>query len=179
MPCHHSANKHPLLPSDQRLKLLQLATESVPQLAIETHELNATQTTFTVETLTHLKQKYPERILLFIIGSDALNNIDQWHQWQHLLTLCHLVVVQRPNHAVNLSSEIVQWLRLHQVEQPKSLFYQPHGCVWCTDVASPDIASSHIRQLLNSNPASAELARMLPTRVADYIFTNQLYQTAV
>jgi nicotinate-nucleotide adenylyltransferase len=60
--------------------------------------------------LKEIKVESPDSQLFFITGMDSLHTFMQWHNWQEILTLCHLVVNVRPNYQLNELSVAMQAL---------------------------------------------------------------------
>ncbi len=110
---------------------------------------------YTVDTLTKLREKLaPETTLLFLIGSDAFEQIETWHRWQDVLKLAEFVVVERPGHE--------SWI--------------PNGAiVHRLDELSLPISSSGIRDKLAANKPTPEL----PPEVRSYIDKRGLYGAVI
>ncbi len=104
----------------QRLEMLQLAIADMPRVSIDEIELNRPPPSYTVDTLSTLKQAFPQAVQLFLIlGQDAWYGFEKWHHWQHILDLAHLVVVNRPGSPKQPPSRF--WLdRLHSDGNPTS-----------------------------------------------------------
>lgn len=67
-----------LLPVHDRLHLVNLATEDNPKFRVSDIELNLPKPSYTIDTLTHLKQKFPQHTFSLLIGGDNLENLDKW-----------------------------------------------------------------------------------------------------
>ncbi|MGC3977864.1 MAG: nicotinate-nucleotide adenylyltransferase [Paludibacteraceae bacterium] len=55
-----------------RLKMIQLATEEIEYLQVSDIEFNLPKPSYTINTLTALKEKYPEDEFILMIGSDNM-----------------------------------------------------------------------------------------------------------
>lgn len=176
IPCHLPALKdQPCVSAEQRAHMVQLAIQDHADWVLDRCELARTGVSYTVDTLRHLRQQMGEQVsLIWLMGSDAYANIQQWHQWSSLLRLCHIVVIQRPDSTTPcpLSTAAQTLLQQHQVEQIAALHQSPHGHIFCLDIAAPDIASSVIRQRIKQ---AQDIQQLLPQAVAAYIHQHQLY----
>ena len=86
----------PLSPAEHRVEMLKLATASNPYFRVCLEEVNRPGPTYTVDTLeTLLTNLGAETVLFFIVGQDALQEFHRWKEPENLLTLCHLVLVER------------------------------------------------------------------------------------
>lgn len=67
-----------LLPISDRLHLVNLAIEDNPKFRASDIEVNLPKPSYTIDTLTHLKQKFPQHSFSLIIGGDNLESLDKW-----------------------------------------------------------------------------------------------------
>lgn len=78
-----------------RYEMVKLAIAGRPGLSVSRVELDRPGPAYTVDTITLLKQEYPEGVA-YIVGADIFSQIEIWHDWQRLLTLCPFIVAPRP-----------------------------------------------------------------------------------
>ncbi|MBP3872043.1 MAG: nicotinate (nicotinamide) nucleotide adenylyltransferase [Faecalicoccus sp.] len=78
-----------------RLRMLELALEKEPNLKPCTIELEREGKSFTIDTLSILKERYPEHDFWWIIGNDQLEQFDKWKGADKLVTMAHFVCVDR------------------------------------------------------------------------------------
>ena len=79
-----------------RFAMVALATISIDRFRTSTIEVDALEKRYTVETLEAMKQSFPGADLLFIIGTDMYQEIENWRDYRRLFELAHLVIVNRP-----------------------------------------------------------------------------------
>lgn len=53
-------------------------------------------TRFTVDTVTRLKQRFPQLAFVWLMGSDNLVTFHRWHRWEELARHIPVAVVMRP-----------------------------------------------------------------------------------
>lgn len=87
-----------LLNKYHRKYLIDIAIEGEKKLKTSTIEFSLPIPTYTIDTLTHLKDKYPDFIFSIIIGSDSLQNITKWKNYELLLKQYQLLVYERPGY---------------------------------------------------------------------------------
>jgi len=153
----------PVLSDQQRAELVQLGIADTPGFVLDQRELQRDGPSYMVDTLISLKQDYPESSLCLIMGMDAFNGLPQWHRWQALLELCHLIVTSRPG------SELPEFatqtdLQKRISDDPKCLRERPVGQILIQSVTQLDISASLIRQHL-SNRQSIQF--LLPEAVRE------------
>jgi nicotinate-nucleotide adenylyltransferase len=85
-------------PAEDRYLMTVIATASNPRFTVSRVDIDRPGTTFTVDTLTDLRELYPGDELFFITGADALEQILSWHRVGELFRLAHFVGVTRPGY---------------------------------------------------------------------------------
>jgi nicotinate-nucleotide adenylyltransferase len=84
-----------------RKYLIDIAIEGEKKLRTSTIEFNLPIPSYTIDTLTYLKEKFPEGHFSVIIGSDSLQNINKWKNYEILLSEHQFYVYERPGFPVN------------------------------------------------------------------------------
>ena len=158
----------PWLNVEQRLSLLKIALQGYADVVIDERELNRDGPSFMVDTLTSLRNDFPDEDLCLIIGMDAFIGISTWFQWRSLFELCHLVVTTRPGFnesaMINrMSTEDYQFLSLKMVAAADALRPRETGKILLKSVPQLDISSTQIRQKLLKNE---DVSEWMPEDVA-------------
>lgn len=130
--------------SQQRLMLLHLAVKTSQFFVVDDRELQSEQTSYTYDTLVSLRQEFVDNPLFLLIGSDAFSAIDTWHNWQQLLDLAHIVVMERPDEELVLPAAIDKWFQAHIGQQGDVQL--PAGKIWPLSTTQLAISSTAIRQ---------------------------------
>jgi len=155
-----------------RLAMLRLAVSSHPGFRVDDREVRRGGNSYMVDTLREIREEAGDSPLLLMIGQDAANALDSWHQWREICGLAHLVIMLRPESEMSWSPELrkeIQWRLVHDSQQLKQ---KPAGCVFSLEVTQLAISSTGIRNQLTSGRSPRFL---LPDEVIDYIEQNQLY----
>ncbi|MFO7812049.1 MAG: nicotinate-nucleotide adenylyltransferase [Pelovirga sp.] len=129
---------------------------------------------FSVETLTELREKYPDHEFFFIMGLDSFREISQWHRYQELFELAHIVVTTRPGFEGTLQELLPVAIadRFCYDSQSKKLRFDKGFSLILVDHTSYDISSTQIRQWVAQQRSIDEV---VPPAVSSYIATHQLY----
>jgi nicotinate-nucleotide adenylyltransferase len=85
-----------LLNEQHRLSLVNLAIENEPKLKASNVEFGLPKPSYTADTLAYLTEKYPQHNFTIIMGSDSINNIEKWKNYQYILNNYNMLVYQRP-----------------------------------------------------------------------------------
>ena len=133
----------PAAPAELRLRMLQLATAKQPGFVVDRRELDRPGPSYMVDTLASLRREAPERNLALVIGMDAYAGLVSWHEWERLLELAHLVVLQRPG-ALPPGGALAGLLEARRLCRPADLATGSGGILVCP-VTALDISASAIR----------------------------------
>src|SRR5690606_40517964 len=75
--------------------LVQLAIEKNTRLKLSSIEFSLPKPSYTIDTLTYLKEKYPGKEFCLIMGGDNLVNIEKWKNYEQLLQGHDIYLYQR------------------------------------------------------------------------------------
>ncbi len=167
----------PSVTGAQRAEMVDIAISEYPDFTLDTRELSRSGTSYTIDTLTLLREELGKEIsLCWLMGSDAFAHLNAWHRWQELLNYAHLVVVKRPNSddLSDLNADIQMLRNQHETNSAEALRQQHHGRILVQEIAALDISSSMIRDKLKKHE---DVSKLLPREVLHYIQQNHLYQS--
>jgi nicotinate-nucleotide adenylyltransferase len=163
-----------------RYAMLALATQKDPRLLISTFELDEAARQYTVDTLAHFRSQ-SEADVFFVMGADSWAEITTWREWERLFTLANLIVVTRPGvgfSATNVGSAVSERVVdvRGQTSASGALLLEPGSHkVFVTDVVTMDVSATQARQAAREN-RNADLDRLVPVEVAEYIRKYKLYR---
>ena len=78
-----------------RRNMVSLALQDYPLFTLCDIEIKSARVSYTIDTISALKKRYPADQFFFIIGTDAFSQISEWKAPEQLLWLCHFVIVPR------------------------------------------------------------------------------------
>jgi nicotinate-nucleotide adenylyltransferase len=87
-----------------RVEMVNIAIRHEDDFAICTYEAERPGPSYSVDTLTYLRETYPESELYFIIGEDSLRDLPTWRQPRRILQLAYVAVAARPGPVANVDS---------------------------------------------------------------------------
>lgn len=109
-----------------RIELLQLAIGGQDAFAVSTVEIDRGGVSFTVDTLTTIREREPRAELFLLMGADTLDDLPNWREPRRVLELATPVVVHRAGAAAPhfgsiaplVTPERLQAIQASQVEMP-------------------------------------------------------------
>ncbi len=87
-----------LINTYDRLEMARLATDNSDNLEVSDVELKLPQPSYTIDTLTILKEKYPQHEFAIIMGSDNLVTLHKWKNYKLILRDYQIYVYPRPGY---------------------------------------------------------------------------------
>jgi nicotinate-nucleotide adenylyltransferase len=141
-----------------RLEMVRRLLANEERMAVSDMELTRGGISYTVDTLGELQMIQPADYW-FILGADALKRFAEWKNPQRLLKMCRLgVAIRPPTTEADVVSRLPQELR----EKVDIVKMSPMA-----------VSSTEIRDRISSGKGTAD---WLPSSVAKYIQSNQLYR---
>lgn len=93
-----------LLDDQARLQLVQLAVRNEPQLQVSDFEMHLPRPSYMVHTLEKLREAYPDREFVLVIGADNWLRFDQWYESEEILNHHLILVYPRPGYEIDPST---------------------------------------------------------------------------
>jgi len=87
-----------LINTYDRLEMAKLATDNNKKIEVSDVELKLPQPSYTIDTLIHLHEKYPQHEFSIIMGSDNLVSLPKWKNYKTLLRDYRIYVYPRPGY---------------------------------------------------------------------------------
>ncbi len=179
-PPHKQASAPPT--AEQRLSMIRLALAEHPHCEASDLECRFPEKAYTVHTLERLRQAFPQDDFFFIIGADAFSDLGTWREVDRLLTLCHFVIVTRPD--VPFSScpnlpllSAIDRTALSQMDLGIRDAYDfvtaANTTLFFLGTAALPISASQIREKV---AAGESVHNLLPVQVESYIIESGFYR---
>ncbi|HOY68895.1 MAG TPA: nicotinate (nicotinamide) nucleotide adenylyltransferase [Candidatus Ozemobacteraceae bacterium] len=98
VPVHQPVHKHcgELLRYEDRRAMLETAIRDIDGLRICDAERELGGPSYTIRTLQHLRERFPEHEFLLVIGADSLRDLPGWKSADRLMVEAGFAVVVRP-----------------------------------------------------------------------------------
>lgn len=144
--------KSNLLADHHRLAMANIAVEDDPRFRASNIEFHLPQPSYTIDTLTYISERHPDKEFILIMGSDNLTTFHKWKNYEQLLEYYHLYIYPRPN------------------TPPTSLDQHPH--IHFTQAPQVEISSSFIRDGIKKGKS---MRHYLPEKVWKYCEEMHFY----
>lgn len=140
--------------SHQRVEMIRRGIEGELRFSIWDGELEHCGPSYTLETIRHLEQVYPNCHLFWIIGSDQLPTLSRWQGIETLVHKVRFILLKRPGYDIEWPG--ITGLFLYPLDNPLS-----------------PISGTDIRQRVRKGKS---LRGLVPERVQQYILQHGLYR---
>ncbi len=177
IPAFHPPHRPPpQADAADRLAMVRLAIAGEPGFLADDREIRRGGVSYTVPTLESLRAEYGGRSIVLLLGADTFLEIETWHDWQRLLQLAHLVVMNRPGSPLPEAERLATWARDRLVRSAAALRAASAGCLYLQPVTPVDISATRIRERLARGEPVDDL---MPPAVLAYICRRRLYGVRV
>lgn len=89
-----------LLDDSLRLQMVEAATDGYPKFKACDFEFHLPRPSYTVDTLRRLREAYPQREFVLIIGADNWTSFDRWKCPEEILSHHPILIYPRSGHPV-------------------------------------------------------------------------------
>jgi nicotinate-nucleotide adenylyltransferase len=155
-----------------RLQMVRAAVAEQPHFVVDDREVRRTGPSYSVDTLTELRQENPQRSLCLLLGMDAFLGLPQWHRWRDLLTLGHIVVAHRPGWRAPTAGPLGEVMVDHGTGSILELHRRLAGCIYVHAGTQLEISSTELRALL---VAGRDPRYLVTEEVRQIIFRTRCY----
>ena len=135
-----------------RLEMVNLAIEDTEKLKVSSIEFGLPQPSYTIDTLTHLAEKYPTHDFVLIMGEDILETFSKWKNCDIILRDYHIYVYPRPGYTGGKMKE--------------------HPSITMTQTPMMELSSTFLRKAIK---AGKSIKFYTPDKVLDFIEKKGLY----
>ncbi|HNR48398.1 MAG TPA: nicotinate (nicotinamide) nucleotide adenylyltransferase [Bacteroidia bacterium] len=142
-----------LLNDFQRLQLVELAIGDYRKMKVSKIEFGLPKPSYTINTLTHLQEKFPQHEFVLIMGSDNLHTFHKWKNYEQILEYYSIYIYPRPGFDGG--------------------DFKNHPKVKFIEAPLMEISSTFIRNAIKSKK---DVRFMMPEKVADYIDEMNFYK---
>jgi nicotinate-nucleotide adenylyltransferase len=163
-------------PARHRLAMVKLALAGRPEFEVLDVEVARSGPSYTVDTLEWLHWRWPAARLWFIVGADALAQLEQWRSPERLFELASFAAARRPGAPGGLAELLPSGLaRAFRRRDARTWVHSSGSELRELPFPPLDVSATDIR----ARAARGEdLAGLVAPRVAAYIAEHQLYREA-
>ena len=149
-------DKKSLLNDHNRLDMVQLAVKNYPKMRASNVEFSLPKPSYTIDTLTYLKEKYPDYSFALIMGEDNLDSLPKWKNSEKLIADYQIIVYPRTFEGEKKAHEYLQHENISLVNAPII-----------------ELSATEIRNMIKEGK---NVRPMLPPEVFDYLDGSNFYK---
>ncbi len=156
----HKALSKASPPPAERLAMAELAAGEIPGCRALGLELERTGPSYTSDTLRQLRRRYPKAELIFLLGTDMLLTLEDWHEPEAILSLASVAVFARETG------------REREIEAAAARLRERYGArVYVLSGEPVSVSSTQVRELLPRRQGR----ELVPESVYGHIIRLRLY----
>ncbi len=144
---------------DDRLTMCKLAFDGMAE--VSDYEIRENTISYTINTIHHFKEIYPDDEFYFLMGSDMLFMFEKWKNYKELISLISIVVASREDDEMS------------SVEKKKLELEEDGAKIYIIKAEPYVVSSSLIRDKIKLG--EKDFSCYLPERVVEYILEKKLY----
>lgn len=149
-------DKKSLLTDHNRLDMVQLAVKNYPKMRASNVEFSLPKPSYTIDTLTYLKEKYPNYSFALIMGEDNLDSLPKWKNAEKLMSDYQIIVYPRTFEGEKKDGEYLQHENISMVNAPII-----------------ELSATEIRNMIKEGK---NVRPMLPPEVFEYLDGSSFYK---
>ena len=173
LPTGNPPHREPSLASAElRLQMVRAAIAGQGAFVVDDREMRRSGVSYSVDTLLDLRNDYPERSLCLLLGMDAFLGMPNWHRWQEIFELAHVVVAHRPGWKAPITGPLGEVMVDRGTGSVRDLHGAQAGRIYVHAVTQLEIASTDLRQLIL---AGRDLRYLVPDAVRELIVSTGCY----
>ncbi|MBK9109382.1 MAG: nicotinate-nucleotide adenylyltransferase [Saprospiraceae bacterium] len=138
-----------------RLHLVNISVEDNPKIKSCSIEFHLPQPSYTIDTLTHLKEKYPLHDFALIMGSDILTSLHKWKNYEQILNNYKIYIYKRSGSLI-----------------PDS--FSEHPAFRFCEAPLLEISASYVRECIRKG---SSIRYMVTDKVFEYLDGSTMYKS--
>ena len=151
------AYKNNLIEEEHRYNMLEILSNKNDNIMVSDYELKS-EVVYTIDTLRHFKEVYPDDEICFICGLDNFSYIDKWKNGEEILANYKIVVINRDG---------------NDLKELLFKYDQYRDNIVISNMEMKDISSTYIRDNIEETDKVKEY---IDEEVLRYIQENNLYR---
>jgi len=124
-----------------RLHLVNLAIGKNFRIKVSDIEFYLPKPSYTIDTLSNLREKYPKRSFALVMGGDNLASLHKWKNFESILAYYEIYVYKRPGYSLNP--------------------YEEQQNIYIFDAPQMHISASYIRKIIKEGNKKEDLATIM------------------
>ena len=149
-------DKKTLLNDHNRLDMVQLSVKNYPKMRASNVEFSLPKPSYTIDTLTYLKEKYPDHSFALIMGEDNLKGLPKWKNAEKLIENHQIIVYPRIFEGKKQDNEYLKHENISMINAPII-----------------ELSATEIRNMIKNGK---NVRPMLPPEVYEYLDGSNFYK---
>jgi nicotinate-nucleotide adenylyltransferase len=173
VPCANPPHRTmPMTDGRLRLRMVEAAIRGEAGFVADDRELARAGVSYTIDTLQSFRAELGGRSLCLLLGMDAFLGLPEWHRWQELTTLAHIVVAHRPGWRALTTGVLGELLEERGAKNVAEIATLPAGRIHVQPVTQLEISSTDLRDSLR---ARRDPQFLVPDSVREIILDTECY----
>ncbi len=149
------------VPGEMRLEMTRQALADFHNYRVSDVEVLRGGKSYTIDTLEHVRARWPGYHIYLVMGSDMLLTFEQWHRFREIFLLCTIVAASREKAGRQVLEQVAQRYR------------EQYGAdIDVVDVDPVEVSSTQVRDMLR---AGKDVSHLIPPGALRYIKEHGLY----
>jgi len=170
IPPHKTGN---IIDPEKRLEMVGMVADMLGErFALSDYEIATEGVSYTLKTLIHFREMFPDDEIFFSCGTDIFATIGSWYEYDQLFDYVNFIVVSRSMVSFGKMLESVPEKLHDRVIIENQYAGEKSGKIILYEMPPVDISSTEIREVLEASYRKANL----PEVVYEYISEKGLYR---
>ncbi len=140
---------------EDRIEMCEIVSSDFSKATVCLIEFEREGKSYTYDTVIELKEKYPEKQFVFVMGGDMLISFDRWYNWQELMKLLPFIAFKRVGTDIDKFNSCIRNLSEMGMQ------------IKVKDELIPDASSTDFRK--------KNIKELLPQKVYEFIMERGIY----
>ena len=150
------------------MNIIKISLSKYPELILDEYEIKSNKPSYTFDTIMYLKKKYPRKTICMIVGLDSFCQIKKWKNWQYIIKLVNIMVINRPKYKIQLPENIKMIKSFYHLKQ------KPYGLIYFCNKLNIGISSIEIREKIKQNKS---IKKFVPKTIINYLQNDTNHYT--
>ncbi len=156
---------HKKIPNNTKKARLKMSMELAKLVGckclVSDYEIKRKKPSYTLDTLLHIKKKYPGSSVELLIGSDMLLYFSKWHRYTEIIKLCTVVAAARDDVDRRMVTSVITAIN------------NLGGNALLMPINPVVISSGEIRRMVQQ---SQDFSELVPNKIVQIIKSEKLYR---
>lgn len=173
IPCYQPPHREQTIASAaDRLAMVKLAVQDNQKFRVNDIEIKRQGVSYMIDTLMALRKEIPDQPFCLILGADAFAKFNTWHQWEKILELTNLIILNRDDQQTMQPDWMQDFLKDKETEKKEMVTHTRNGHIYFDTITPIPISATKIRAQIK---AGEQNIKGLSPAVLKYIEQHQLF----